>query len=206
MSTTKLAEALRALLKIRNRPIPACDPVRLEAEAALASYEAAQAEAKPAPAFGLIGYLVRSKAHASEAVEAGWAERDLGYLWSYMHGVDDLEATEACERLEVVRLFAAAPAAPANLAQTIRGITEAYRGTDCGKCAESIGDRLIEVLAAPAAHAQAALTDAELDAAIHAADLYARDYDAREFGLPIHSKEHMARMRVAMRVAIKEAK
>jgi len=45
--STKLAEALRALLQIRNRPISACDPVRLEAEAALASYEA---EAKPAPA------------------------------------------------------------------------------------------------------------------------------------------------------------
>jgi hypothetical protein len=46
-----------------------------------------------------------------------------------------------------------AEARPADLAQTIRGITEAYRGTDCGKCAESIGDRLINVLAAPAAPA-----------------------------------------------------
>ena len=44
MSNTKLADALRALLQIRNRPISACDPVRLEAEAALASYEAEPAE------------------------------------------------------------------------------------------------------------------------------------------------------------------
>jgi hypothetical protein len=52
-----------------------------------------------------------------------------------------------------------AEAKPADLAQTIRGITEGYRGTDCGKCAESIGDRLIEVLAAPAAPAPAEPAD-----------------------------------------------
>jgi hypothetical protein len=31
----------------------------------------------------------------------------LGYLWSYMHGADDIAATEACAHLEVVRLYSA---------------------------------------------------------------------------------------------------
>jgi hypothetical protein len=52
--------------------------------------------------------------------------------------------------------------APADLAQTIRGITEGYRGTDCGKCAESIGDRLIDVLAAPAAPALEPLSNEQI--------------------------------------------
>lgn len=52
------------------------------------------------------------------------------------------------------------------------------------------------------AEVEVVISDAELDAAIHAADRYARDYDRHEFGLPTHNEEHMARMRKAMRAAI----
>jgi bacterioferritin-associated ferredoxin len=72
-----------------------------------------------------------------------------------------------------------APAAPANLAQTIRGITEAYRGTDCGKCAESIGDRLIEVLAAPAAPAPVPLSFTHIDG-LAAVDFPSRQWNAAQ--------------------------
>jgi hypothetical protein len=68
------------------------------------------AAAPAAPA--LTGYVVRNKAQVAEAVAAFGPTKDLGYLWSYMHGADDIEATEACAHLEVVRLYSA-PAAPA---------------------------------------------------------------------------------------------
>lgn len=58
---------------------------------------------------------------------------------------------------------------------------------------------------AEAKSATATLTDGELDALIHAADLYARAYDAREFGLPTHSEAHMEKMRQEMRAASKES-
>jgi hypothetical protein len=55
----------------------------------------------------MTGYLVRDRNRVAEAVAAFGPTKDLGYLWSYMHGADDIEATEACAHLEVVRLYSA---------------------------------------------------------------------------------------------------
>ncbi len=78
----------------------------------------AAAPAAPAPEPLMTGYLVRNKAQVAEAVAAFGPTKDLGYLWSYMHGADDIDATEACAHLEVVRLYSA-PAAPAPAWQPI---------------------------------------------------------------------------------------
>jgi hypothetical protein len=74
MSNTKLADALRALLQIRNRPISACDPVRLEAEAALASYEAEPAEGFVTSADSLTTQL-RGYAVAVQDEQPYWADK-----------------------------------------------------------------------------------------------------------------------------------
>jgi hypothetical protein len=65
------------------------------------------APAAPAPEPLMTGYLVRNKAQVAEAVAVFGPAKDFGYLWSYMHGADDIEATEACAHLEVVRLYSA---------------------------------------------------------------------------------------------------
>jgi hypothetical protein len=61
----------------------------------------------PAPEPLMTGYLVRDRNRVAEAVAAFGPTKDFGYLWSYMHGADDIEATEACAHLEVVRLYSA---------------------------------------------------------------------------------------------------
>jgi hypothetical protein len=183
MTTTKLAEALRLGIEALTCAGSNAECQSLEVYAkeqmreALASYEA---EAKPASCTCPSGdgsLRWPCPAHPSEAKPAvpvadgcqvvhvvmkddGTIRLKKGDRSTWVGFKSDDKADQEWRAGCISRLLghsgwdAAAPAAPADLAQTIRGITEAYRGTDCGKCAESIGDRLIEVIAAPAAPAQ----------------------------------------------------
>jgi hypothetical protein len=157
MSTTKLAEAARAVIDRWDSPAWKDAPHTGEyihaLRQALASYEAEPAvQVVVERERVLIKRGVQSFALAYEAETDAEREWYAGQLRAALSGF--------------VKTEAEAKPAPANLAQTIRGITEGYRGTDCGKCAESIGDRLIDVLAAPVAPAPEPLTDEQIDQVI----------------------------------------
>lgn len=53
--------------------------------------------------------------------------------------------------------------------------------------------------------AQQALTDEQIDSAIHALDKYVHDVDIYDYGLPIYDEEHMPAMRELVRAALSHA-